>query len=468
MRSSRPLVTLLAVALALPLLAGADGDPPPTTEFEDSDGAVWTSHQGELDFLAEVAARSSRVSVEEVGRSHEDRPLHLVRLGDPAPRSLADLAERDEPVMLFVCSQHGNEPAGREACLQWLRDLAFTDAAALVRQLSRQTILFVPTANPDGRARDSRGNASGTDINRDHMQLRTPEGQAIARVVRDWRPDVAADLHEYGPSLPVVYDDELLYLWPRNLNVDEGVRALARTLAEDYVAKGAEAAGHSADEYGRYEVLDHHVTQSAGDWDDGIARNLLGLRHVAGILVETAVTNDLRNGPQELDGAEVRLRRVATHDQAIADTLRFMRDLGPAAAATRDAAEQRKLEEGRDRSAPLFFDGQDEDDTLDGQLTGSRAEPTSYADPPPCGYRLTPDQLATASTALELHGIDARLLDDGGGFVSMAQTTEPVVGLLLDGRAERHRVAATPLDACAAVVAEDDGADGSGQETTGS
>ena len=62
-------------------------------------------------------------------------------------------------------------------------------------------------------------------------------------MLRDLQPHLVLDLHEYGPRVPVLYDDEILYLWPRNLNVDAQVRDLSRTLAREYIGKGAEAAG---------------------------------------------------------------------------------------------------------------------------------------------------------------------------------------------------------------------------------
>jgi hypothetical protein len=371
------------------------------------------------------------VLVETIGKTKEGRPLHLVRLGypTPAPRSAA----LRRPTTLFVCTQHGNEPAGREACLQRLRDLAFTDDAELIAQMKEQTILFVPSANPDGREANARGNADGTDINRDHLNLETPESRAVAGVVRDWQPEAVVDLHEYGPSLPALYDDEVLVLWPRNLNVDEDVHAQAKELALDFITADEESAGYSTDEYGMYELADQDIHQSAGDGDEGIARNTMGLRHSLGILVETRVDGDPRNGPQELEEPAVRLRRVAAHTVAIDATLRFMRERGIAVARVTAEARKRAVREGRLRNEPVYFGGAD------------NAEPTEeqVQDPPPCGYDLSADQLEGVRQTLSLLGVEAR-----GGYVTMAQVGEPLIPLLLDERGARHSVTATPRTKC--------------------
>jgi hypothetical protein len=49
---------------------------------------------------------------------------------------------------------------------------------------------------------------------------------------------------------------------------------------------------------------------------------------------------------------------------------------------------------------------------------------------------------------MDIHGIQAEERLNGSLFVSMAQTAEPVIGLLLDGRSERHLVAAQGLNDC--------------------
>ena len=461
MRTLRPVIVTAVAAIAaalIPLTASGQETTPPTTEFEDTAGANWTGHEAELEFLTAVDEASDRVTVTEIGRTRQDRPMHLVAIGDPEPRPIEDVLESGEPVVLFSCTFHGNEPAGREACLIWLRDLAFTDDPTLVKQLQDQTVLFFPTANPDGRAANTRGNSQGVDINRDHLNLRTLEAQALAGILREWQPDVAVDLHEYGPSLPAVYDDDLLYLWPRNLNTDEGVRTIARTLSEDYVADGVEEDGWRAGEYGVYAVgddalqHDYHLTQSAGDGDEGIARNGWSLKHTASILLETAVTQSPYHLPGDAQGAGLNNRRVDTHVDAVKHVLRFMREQGHSAAAVQQAAAVRKAREGAEQSAPIYFNGQDADETLDGQLTGSRAEPTSMADPPPCGYVLTPEQVQEVALTAALHGTEIDILEDGSGFVSTAQPTEPLIGLLLDARGSRNHVDAQAVDLCGDVV----------------
>lgn len=431
-----PAPVLLLLLLLVPLAAGAQVEGP-TTEFEDAGGAAWTSLEGEQTFLTAVEEASDRVEVTEVGRSVEDRPIQLVRIGHPAPPPLPGALDR--PTMFLTCSVHGNEPAGREACLITLRDLALSEDPATIDLLSRTTVLVTPTANPDGRAANSRGNADGVDVNRDHLNLRTPESRAIAAVIRDHQPDLVMDMHEYGPSQPVVYDDDVLVLWPRNVNVDEDVHDLSMELAQDHLIAGVEAEGYSADEYGVASAGDIDLTQTAGDEDEGILRNMVGLRHGLGILVESATSPSLTDPTEQLDSAMSRrvASQVATIDQALA----FMDTRGAEAMAASDASRTAKAAEGRDRSAPLYVGGQRQDSTIDGSGPPPTAEET--IDPPPCGYLLTPEQHDEVAEAFELHGITTVPGPDGSVEVPLAQVAEPVIGLLLDERAVRNAFTGT-------------------------
>ena len=322
--------------------------------------------------------------------------------------------------------------------MQVLRDLAFTGNKDLVAQLKRTTVLFVPSANPDGRAANSRENANGIDINRDHLNLVTPEARAVAEVVRDWKPELVMDLHEYGPSVPAVYDDELLYLWPRNLNVDKRVHDMSKKFVDDYIEPGAEKEGYSADEYGQYELADQDFHQSAGDGDEGIARNAMGLRHSIGILVESAVTEDPRNGPGELTSTEeLNRRRVASHLVVAFETLRFMREKGAKAAITTAAAARTKTKEGKKRNAPVYFGGADNDPPEEAEILKT----------PPCRYEINAADAGPIRRVLKLHGIKSARRGKKVS-VPMTQPAEPLIPLLLDGRGTRHSIAATPINKC--------------------
>jgi len=428
----------------------------PRTGFELSDGARWTTHEEELIFIDAVAAQSTRMDVVEIGRSTEGRPLQLVRLA--SPQIPTPEQAREMPVQLHMCTQHGNEPAGREACLIQLRDLALTDDAELTAQMQQQLTLFIPTANPDGREANTRENGAGVDLNRQHLQVDQPEVQAIGRVVRDYQPVINMDHHEYGPTQPVLYDDDVLILWPRNLNVYTPLRDAAFAFALEHVTPCTEIAGYSVDEYGLQAAGDLDLQQTAGDWDDGISRNVGGLRHSYGILVESAVSMNPRNPDELMDAlltgevlgsapATMR-RRVESQVQLISCALSWMRDYGDEGFALTRASMQAKTEEGALQSAPTYFDGQDEDTTISGMLSGANA-PQTFQDPPFCGFEVEAALVDDALlTAFDVHGIRFAERSDGAVFVSMAQPAEPVIGLLLDARSERHLVAAQGLESC--------------------
>lgn len=239
-----------------------------------------------------------------------------------------------------------------------------------------------------------------------------------------------------------MYDDDVLYLWPRNLNVDPQIYALSKTLAAGYIGEGSRAAGYTADEYGQYSASNEDLAQIAGDHDEAILRNTGALRHSISVLVESNQEPDMRRGPGEAASqAEVNRRRVASQRQAVTDTLRFLIDQGDLVQRATTRAPRRATAEGKSRSGPVYFGGADNESP----------EPEEVQDPPPCAYRFSRDQASTVRRTLRLHGIKP-IRRQRSVLVPLAQPAKPLIPLLLDGRGTRHSVEGTPLDRCPPAV----------------
>ncbi|MFS0752763.1 M14 family zinc carboxypeptidase [Oceanobacillus sp. 1P07AA] len=375
---------------------------PPLTGFEERDGETWTTHEEELDFLEEVATLSDRVSYNQIGTTVEGRPLHLVRVGFPEPPTDEDIANGNN--ILVIGTQHGNEGAPREMALKLLRDLAFTDDAELIELLSDATILFIPTANPDGREADTRSNADGIDINREHLSLSTLEVEAVAEVLDEFNPDITVDGHE-RPRASGNPDIEML--WPRNLNVDEQLRSLNQEMVEDYLFPEVEAYGFSTGLYG--------TPGGAGGGDERIMRNILGLRNGLGLLTETA-------------GLQEPSYRVDAQMRAVEGVLNFYYERFDEVTSLVEGAPERQEILGSDQSQPFYLDGAD------------NWEPTNIIEKKPAGYLLTNSQADDMDKHISLFSLETENIFHVGEYITMSQPRMTVVPFLIDKRATYNEV----------------------------
>ena len=175
------------------------GWPPGATTFSSN-----AELQNWLQALANPAAAATagvHTGLLALGSSQRGNPLQALVVTRATATDPATLADSGRPTVLLIGQQHGNEPASAEALMVVARELAQGLLAPLLQKVN---VILVPRANPDGAADQQRMTANGIDMNRDHLLLKTPEARALARLVRDYRPLVVVDAHEYrvGGQLP--------------------------------------------------------------------------------------------------------------------------------------------------------------------------------------------------------------------------------------------------------------------------
>lgn len=364
------------------------------TGLEASDGEQTTTAEQADELLTRVAADSPRVRYDQLGQSVQGRPIHLLRIGHPQPADDDQIAAG--PTLLFIGAQHGNEPSGREGLLRLVRHLAFTDDEALVDQMSRVSLLVIPTANPDGFAASKRRNASNIDINRDHLKLQTPEARWIAETIQRFAPHIVVDAHEGGnpPNRPGE-TARLEALWPANLNSDPRLRKLNRQLILEHLFPAIEAAGFETRQW-----------RGRGA-NEGVLRNMVGLRHSLGMVTETF--------------RSTAAQRAEAQYQTMLEVLRFHRQHGDNVAKVVQQARQAY----RADKLPYYFGGHD----------GAEPKQDQVDRQPPFGYLINRVQFKSLANHIELFGLQHQSLDNGAFLIPMAQPMRSVVPLLLDSRA---------------------------------
>lgn len=165
-------------------------------------------HKDLLAYLDEL--RKLGLKVEEVGRSNAERSIFQVEFGRG-------------PLKIFMWSQmHGDEPTATSALIDMLAYFQRNRQKDWIKKIEETiTIRAVPMLNPDGAEAYQRRNLQGIDINRDAVDLRTPEARLLKKLRDDWSPAIGFNLHnqqalttvgrtpkQAAISLLVVFGDE--------------------------------------------------------------------------------------------------------------------------------------------------------------------------------------------------------------------------------------------------------------------
>lgn len=208
-------------------------------------GEWHVSHDQLVYYMKAIAQASDRVVLEEYARSHENRPLLVLKITSPKnhqnleqirqkhlelcdPKKAGNVNTDDMPVVVWSGhSIHGNEPSGSNAAILEAYYWAAAQGDAVNKVLDNTVILLDPCFNPDGLHRFStwanmhksknlvtdpasrefneifprgRTNHYWFDLNRDWLLVQHPESQGRIKKFQEWRPNILTDHHEMGTN----------------------------------------------------------------------------------------------------------------------------------------------------------------------------------------------------------------------------------------------------------------------------
>ena len=211
-------------------------------------GTRFTPYHRVMDYVAHVAAFSSRVRPQPYGETYEGRPLQVALVASPENMERLETLRTDNlkraglmtgtpespPVALVWLSYnvHGNEAVSTEAAMLTLYDLANPENVQTGAWLDNTVVILDPCINPDGRDRyvnwynqmlgrtfnpgpdarehrepwpGGRTNHYYFDLNRDWAWMTQVETQQRIALYNQWLPHVHVDFHEQGVDAPYYF-----------------------------------------------------------------------------------------------------------------------------------------------------------------------------------------------------------------------------------------------------------------------
>lgn len=203
----------------------------PLTPFEAGGKTAWTPLGAAEDaWIADLLAGAAGSITQSVaGYTVNNTPMYLYTIGT------------GERHVFWLGSQHGSEPAGRDAVFTLMREWAETSDPDVLAYLSQVTLHLMPTGHPDGWTRE---NANGIDTNRDFLALTQPETRVFSEIIRDYSPDIVGDLHEFWGDVANEYSTQAAV----NVNTDAAIQNLSFDM-EAAVQTALSGAGYNVINY---------------------------------------------------------------------------------------------------------------------------------------------------------------------------------------------------------------------------
>lgn len=379
-------------------------------------------------WLYQLAERPGAAAIHgkwlQLGLSQRGEPIHALVLTQARDADPGTLSEGRRPTVVLVGQQHGDEPAGSEALLVIAQELS---QGLLAPLLERINVIVVPRANPDGADAGTRTTDNGTDLDQDHLLLTTPEAQALARLINNYRPALVLDAREFAVAGPFLEkfgglrrnDAHLLYSTTGNQH--EFMTKAAREWFHQPMQQSLRSLGLSTDwshsTSSRPEDL--RVTMGSTHPDTGL--NVQGLKNIVSVQIEsrgagmgrahiqrrvhtqiTAITTALRQTAERASSLEQVRSFVVRDTIALACRDKVVVQAGP-------TPEQHELtllhpETGADLAVRVDWDS-----ALTLRVLQQR--------PRPCGYWLSADA-GKAVERLQLLGLQVLRVAEPGALLS--------------------------------------------------
>ncbi|SPJ77977.1 related to Carboxypeptidase 2 [Fusarium torulosum] len=164
-----------------------------------SNGTEGPTDDIELDyFIRNLAQKHDWMTYESAAfQSEEGRAIPYVFLSLPSTNSSSDKLR-----IYLQAAIHGNEPAADESVLAFLGKMDAEPSWAK-SILEKMDIKILPRYNVDGVAYFQRQLASNLDPNREHIKLMRGQSREIKRLIGEWNPHIAIDMHEF--TAPTIY-----------------------------------------------------------------------------------------------------------------------------------------------------------------------------------------------------------------------------------------------------------------------